>query len=156
MSGGTREGFCTIGNIMGKMNLPRMISLFAALALSATLAYAQAPGRMIVPYPPGGALDAMARIMAERLTEATSRRFVVENRTGAAGAIGSASLKGGPTDGSLLLFAPDSNISVYPGMFAKPAYVPLNDFVAVAHSGDYRITLAVHPSVPANDVKSFV
>lgn len=130
------------------------VSLFCALTSSLVLA--QTHGRMVVPYPPGGALDTMARVMAERLTEATGRRFVVENRTGAAGAIGSASLKGGPTDGSLVLFAPDSNISVYPGMFAKPAYVPLVDFVAIAHTGDYRITLAVHPAVPAFDVKSFV
>jgi tripartite-type tricarboxylate transporter receptor subunit TctC len=134
------------------MRLLGIVSLLAA----ATLAHAQSTGRMVVPYPPGGALDAMARVMAERLGDASGRRFVVENRTGAAGAIGSASLKGGPTDGSLLLFAPDSNVSVYPGMFAKPAYVPLVDFVAIAHTGDYRITLAVHPSVPANDVKSFV
>jgi len=127
-----------------------------SLLVAATLAHAQSTGRMIVPYPPGGALDSMARVMAERLADATGRRFVVENRTGAAGTIGSAALKGAATDGSVLLFAPDSNVSVYPGMVAKPAYVPLVDFAAVAHTGDYRITLAVHTSVPANDVKSFV
>ena len=140
------------------MKLPRLFSYAAslALALTAGTAAAQPTGRMVIPYPPGGSLDAMARVMADRLSEATGRRFVAENRAGAAGAIGSATLKGGPTDGSLLLFAPDSNISVYPGMFEKPAYVPLTDFVAIAHTGDYRITLAVHPSVPANDLKAFV
>jgi tripartite-type tricarboxylate transporter receptor subunit TctC len=56
----------------------------------------------------------------------------------------------------VLLFAPDSNISVYPPTVTKPAYVPLTDFVAIAHSGDYRISLAVHASVPANDLRSFV
>ena len=136
------------------MILPKLLALSCALVCS--LAFAQPTGRVIVPYPPGGALDAMARIMADRLSEATGRRFVVENRAGAAGAIGSASIKGAATDGSVLLFAPDSNVSVYPGMFEKPAYVPLNDFVAVAHTGDYRITLALHTSVPANDLKGFV
>src|SRR5205823_2918821 len=92
------------------VRLSRLLFSVLGLAGAATLAHAQVPGRMVVPYPPGGALDAMARVMAERLSDATGRRFVVENRTGAAGAIGSASLKGGPTDGSLLLFAPDSNI----------------------------------------------
>lgn len=133
----------------------RRFLLFLNLA-AATAAFAQPAGRVIVPYPPGGSLDAMARTIAAKLGEATGRTFVVENRTGAAGAIGSASVKGGPTDGSLLLFAPDSNISVYPPTVINPAYVPLTDFVGIAHSGDYRISFAVHPSVPANDLKSFV
>jgi tripartite-type tricarboxylate transporter receptor subunit TctC len=140
------------------MKFPPIFSLVAALALAgaAGLAAAQSSHRVVVPYPPGGALDAMARLIADRLGDATGRRFVVENRAGAAGAIGSASVKGAPADGSALLFAPDSNISVYPGTVAKPAYVPLADFVALAHTGDYRISLAVHPSVPAGDLKSFI
>jgi tripartite-type tricarboxylate transporter receptor subunit TctC len=133
-----------------------LAAIATLLAAIVTPAAAQAPGRVIVPYPPGGSLNAMARLVADRLSESAGRTFVVENRGGAAGAIGSAALKGGPTDGSLLLFAPDSNISVYPPTVTKPAYVPLTDFVAIAHSGDYRIALAVHPSVPANDLKSFV
>jgi tripartite-type tricarboxylate transporter receptor subunit TctC len=140
------------------MRIRKLLSLLGALALAcaATLAAAQAPGRIVVPYPPGGALDAMARLMAEKLSDAGARRFVVENRAGAAGAIGAASVKGAATDGSVLLFAPDSNISVYPSMMPKPAYIPVTDFVAIAHTGDYRITLAVHPSVPASDLRSFV
>ncbi len=130
--------------------------LFFLTLAAATAASAQPSGRVIVPYPPGGSLDAMARVIAGKLSDATGRNFVVENRTGAAGAIGSASLKGGPTDGSLLLFAPDSNISVYPPTVVKPAYVPLTDFVGIAHSGDYRISFAVHPSVPAKDLKEFI
>jgi tripartite-type tricarboxylate transporter receptor subunit TctC len=136
------------------MKLPKLISL--VFTLVSTAALAQTPGRVVVPYPPGGALNAMGRLIADRLGEATGRAYVVENRAGAAGAIGSATLRGGPTDGSVLLFAPDSNISVYPATTAKPAYVPLSDFVALAHGGDYRISLAVHPSVPANDLKSFI
>jgi tripartite-type tricarboxylate transporter receptor subunit TctC len=130
--------------------------LFLLTLAAATAACAQSSGRVIVPYPPGGSLDAMARVIAGKLSDATGRNFVVENRTGAAGAIGSASLKGGPTDGTVLLFAPDSNISVYPPTVVKPAYVPLTDFVGIAHSGDYRISFAVHPSVPAKDLKEFI
>jgi tripartite-type tricarboxylate transporter receptor subunit TctC len=136
------------------MKLPKLALLL--FLLGSSFALAQSPGRIIVPYPPGGSLDGMARLIAERLTQASGRRFVVENRAGAAGVIGSASLKGAAPDGSTLLFAPDSNISVYPGTTAKPAYVPLTDFVAIAHSGDYRISFAVNPSVPAQDLRSFV
>ena len=139
------------------MRSSKLLALIGVLALgAATLAAAQAPGRVVVPYPPGGALNAMGRLIGDKLAEATGRPFVVENRAGAAGAIGSAVLKGGPTDGSLLLFAPDSNVSVYPFIAAKPAYVPLTDFVAIAHTGDYRISLAVNAGVPANDLASFV
>src|SRR5688500_18022403 len=105
-----------------RMRLFRLLWLLAVFPLTCL---GQTAGRIIVPYPPGGSLDAMARVMAGKLADATGRSYVVENRTGAAGAIGSASVKGGPTDGSLLLFAPDSNISVYPFTVAKPAYVPL-------------------------------
>src|SRR5438067_12673306 len=113
--------------------IARLLCLLLAVAASAALA--QSPARLIVPYPPGGSLDALSRIIAGKLGEATGRSFVVENRAGAAGVIGSGSLKGGPTDGSLVLLAPDSNISVYPATVAKPAYVPLVDFVSIAHAG---------------------
>ena len=134
----------------------RTSKLLWLLLAAAGVAGAQSTGRVVVPYPPGGSIDTMARVIAGKLAEATGRSFVVENRAGAAGAIGSASVKGGPTDGSLVLIAPDSNISVYPATVAKPAYAPLEDFVAIAHTGDYRIALTVHPSVPAQDLKSFV
>src|SRR2546421_10215087 len=102
--------------------------LFTLLAsIAATVASAQSAGRVIVPYPAGGSIEAMARIVAGKLSEATGRSFVVENRGGAAGAIGAASVKGGPTDGSLILIAPDSNTSVYPATVVKPAYAPLED-----------------------------
>jgi tripartite-type tricarboxylate transporter receptor subunit TctC len=130
--------------------------LCIASSLFASAAFAQATGRVVVPYPPGGSIDAMARVVATKLGEATGRTFVVENRAGASGAIGCASLKGGPTDGSLVLIAPDSNISVYPATVKKPAYLPVVDFVALAHTGEYRIGLSINPSVPAADLKSFI
>ena len=119
-------------------------------------ANAQTQSRIIVGYPPGGALDAVARILAERFSEALGRAFVVENRAGAAGTIGAEALKGAAADGSLLLVAPDSNISVHPHVTRKPTYHAPTDFVAIAHAGEYRIALAVHAGVPAADIKSFV
>lgn len=140
------------------MRFSKSYSLVGALALAgaSTLAAAQTQYRILVGYPPGGALNAVARLLADKLAEATGRPFVVENRAGAAGTIGAAALKGAPADGSTLLFAPDSNISVYPHTVKKPAYTPLTDFVAIAHGGNYRIALAVNATVPANDLRSFV
>jgi tripartite-type tricarboxylate transporter receptor subunit TctC len=128
----------------------------ACLALVASSTHAQTAHRIIVGYPPGGSLDAMARILAEKFGEALGRSFVVENRSGAAGVIGAELLKSAAPDGSTLLLSPDSNISVYPHTVRKPAYVPLQDFTGIAHTGDYRIALAVHPSVPATDLKGFL
>ncbi len=133
-------------------------ALAAGLSLASLTppAAAQTSNRIIVGYPPGGSLDAMARVLAERFSEGTGRNFVVENRSGAAGVIGAELLKSAPGDGTTLLLAPDSNISVYPHTVKKAAYLPLQDFVGIAHTGDYRIALAVHPSVPANDLRSFL
>jgi len=140
------------------MRFSKSYSLVGALALAgaSTLAAAQTQYRVLVGYPPGGALNTVARMLADKLAEATGRPFVVENRAGAAGTIGAAALKGAPADGSILLFAPDSNISAYPHTVKKPAYTPLTDFVAIAHCGDYRIALAVNATVPANDLRSFI
>ena len=123
-------------------------------AAASTVAWAQ--HRIIVNYPPGGGLDATARMIAEKLSDHTGRSYVVENRTGAAGAIGAAALKSAPADGSMLLFAPDSNISVYPHTVKKPTYLPLADFVGVAHGGIYRIALAVSASAQAKDLRELV
>ncbi|MSQ70210.1 MAG: twin-arginine translocation pathway signal protein [Betaproteobacteria bacterium] len=139
------------------MHYPIWLSLVAA-ALAGTVlpAAAQTQNRVIVGYPPGGALNTVARLLADKLSDATGRAFVVENRAGAAGTIGAAALKGAPADGSTLFFGPDSNVSVYPHTVKKPVYTPLTDFVAIAHGGDYRIALAVHNSVPANDLRTFI
>lgn len=130
--------------------------LICALALATVSPFAAAQHRIIVNYPPGGGLDATARMIAEKLSESTGRAYVVENRTGAAGTIGAAALKGAPADGSILLFAPDSNISVYPHTVKKPTYMPLTDFVGLAHGGNYRIALAVSAAVPATDLRELV
>src|SRR5260221_2136795 len=103
-------------------------------SVAATVASAQSAGRVVVPYPPGGSIDTMARVIAAKLAEATARSFVVENRGGAAGAIGSASVKSGPTDGSLLLIAPDSDISRYPATLTKAADSPLEDILAIGRT----------------------
>ena len=81
---------------------------------------------------------------------------MVENRTGAAGQLAAEALKAAAPDGATLLMSADSNISAYPHTVKKPAYLPLADFVPLAHTGDYRIAIAVSNSVPANDLGSFI
>ena len=145
------------------MNFSIMFSTIASLALvAASLAGAPVPAaaqtqyRILVGYPPGGVQDQQARIFADKLREATGRPFVVETRTGAAGRLAAEALLLAAPDGATLLMTADSNISVYPHTVKKAAYSPLSDFVPIAHTGDYRIALAVGTAVPADDLHTFI
>lgn len=132
----------------------RLLATLAILALCATPALAQT--RIISGFPPGGGVDSLARIFAERLSEALGRPVVVETRTGAAGVISAQALKASAPDGNTLMVAPDSMISLYPHTVSKPAYDTLADFIPVAHLGGYPIALAVGAASPAIDLKEYI
>ncbi len=140
------------------MRNARIASVAVPLAISLFSAVAQAQGtaRILSGFPPGGAVDALARVFAEKLSESIGRPVVVETKTGAAGQIAAEALKASPPDGNTLMIAPDSMFTVYPHTVKKPVYDTLNDFVAVAHTGAYPIGLAVGAGVPANDFREFV
>lgn len=135
----------------------RFIRYFAAvMILGSAGVQAQVPMRILSGYPPGGAVDTLARIFGERLAEALGRPVVVENRAGAAGLIASEALKNSPPDGATLMIAPDSSITLYPHTVKKPAFDTLNDFVPVAHVGSYPIGFGVGAAVPAADLREYV
>ena len=138
------------------MRKARIASVAVALALFSALVQAQGTARILSGFPPGGAVDALARVFAERLSEGLGRPVVVETKTGAAGQIAAEALKAAPPDGITLMIAPDSMFTVYPHTVKKPAYDTLNDFVAVAHTGSYPIGLAVGVRVPAGDLREYV
>ena len=119
-------------------------------------AQAQTPIRVFSGFPPGGAVDALARVFGERLGEALGRPVVVENRSGAGGQIAIDAMRAAAPDGSTLLVAPDANISVYPHTVRTPAYDPRTEIAAVAHLGRYDIALAVGAAVPVTDLKGFL
>jgi tripartite-type tricarboxylate transporter receptor subunit TctC len=135
--------------------LPRSL-LFIIAALMAMSAGAQTPVRILSGFPPGGVVDIVARVLAERMTEALGRPVVVETKTGASGQLAGEALKAAASDGNTLMVTPDSNISAYPHTVKKPAYEPLKDFVAIAHTGNYDLGLAVHAGVTVSDFKQFV
>jgi tripartite-type tricarboxylate transporter receptor subunit TctC len=132
--------------------------VFSSIALVITLcaAPASAQTRIICGFPPGGAVDALSRIFAERLAEALGRPVVVETRAGAAGVIAAVAVKSSHPDGNTLMVAPDSLITLYPHTVKKPAYDSLNDFLPVAHVGSYPFGFVISSTVPANDLKEYV
>jgi tripartite-type tricarboxylate transporter receptor subunit TctC len=134
-----------------------IFSSSALLAVSAFIGGVQAqtwptrPVKMIVPYAPGGATDAVARPWADRLGQAFGQQFVVENRGGASGAIGVEAAAKSPPDGYTLLFTPSAPLSVLPHLRKTP-YDPIKSFDPIGRAGDVINGFVIHPSV---GVKTF-
>jgi tripartite-type tricarboxylate transporter receptor subunit TctC len=111
--------------------------------------------RMIVPFAPGGSTDALARIVAQGMTEGLGQPVAVENRPGAGGNIGVEMVGRSPADGySLIIVA--SGFVVNPSMYARVNYDPVRDFAPISYLANVPSLLVVHPSVPVNSVKELV
>jgi tripartite-type tricarboxylate transporter receptor subunit TctC len=111
--------------------------------------------RIIVPLPPGGSNDLLARIAAERLTASLGQPVVVDNRPGASGNIGTELVARSAPDGHTLLMANTAHV-INPSLFAKLPFDPLADFAGIALMSSVHFVLVVHPSVPARSVKEFI
>jgi tripartite-type tricarboxylate transporter receptor subunit TctC len=132
----------------------------SALALTAVSASAQSwpakPIRVMVPFPPGGSTDIVARIMAQKLEKPLGQPLVVENRGGAGGTIGAAVGAKAAPDGYLLTFGSTSTHVVAPSVYQKLAYDPVKDFAPISLVAVTPYLLAVNPNVPAKTVKELV
>jgi len=139
--------------------LARM-TLAAVLALAATVSsgqlYPSKPIRIIVPFPPGGAVDFYARVVQEPLSEALGQPVIVDNRAGASGMIGADVVAKAPPDGYTLLLGNIASLAINVGIYPKMAYDPAKDFTPIMHTVDVNYVLVVHPSVPANSVAELV
>lgn len=118
--------------------------------------YPVKPVRVVVPFPPGGTADTLGRIVAGKLTESLGQNFVVENRPGAGGLVGSELASQAAADGYTLLVSGIASHAIAPALAAKPPFDPVNGFTHVALFGGPPSVFAVHPSLPAKDVKAFV
>jgi tripartite-type tricarboxylate transporter receptor subunit TctC len=110
---------------------------------------------LVVPFGPGDPPDIYARLIAAALTDVLGQQVIVENRSGAAGTIGTASVAGGASDGYTLLLA-EITFVVGPNLFANRKYVPLRDFVPVVSLSRANMFLVVNPSFPAKTVSELV
>lgn len=132
------------------------VFIAAAVLACAAPAQAQTPVRMLSGHPPGGAVDTLARVFADKLSEALGRPVVVENRTGAGGQIAASVLKSSAADGSNLQTIPASALTLYPHTTQTPVNDTLNDFVPVAHVGSYETGLVVNANVPVRTLEEWV
>jgi tripartite-type tricarboxylate transporter receptor subunit TctC len=141
--------FHAVGGIIAAFVLP-------SAAAKAEDGYPSKPIRIVVPFAAGGPTDTVARLMGAKMGELLGQQFVVENRTGAGGNIGADVVAKASPDGYTLLMATVSTHAINPGLYKKMPYDPVRDFAPIGQVGVTPTLLAVHPSVPATDVKSLV
>ena len=135
--------------------------LLAAIAASMTDACAQSgyPSRsirFIVPYPPGGPTDLMARSMSGRLSEALGQMVVVDNRAGAGGNVGAEIAAKSPPDGYTLLMGAISTHAINASLYTKLAFDPVKDFAPVTQASIIPLVINAHPSLPVANVKDLI
>ena len=118
--------------------------------------YPARPIRLVVPFPPGGAVDAYARIVQVRLGEQLGQPIVIENRGGAGGMIGADLVAKAAPDGYTLLVGNIAALAMNVGVYASMPYDPLRDFTPVMHSVDVNYALVIHPAVPVKTVNELV
>ena len=119
---------------------------FVAVPFAQT-AYPTHPGRIIVPFPPGGPADVLARIAGDKLGQALGQPFVVENRPGAGGNIGMEQGAKAAPDGYTLTLAPVGNLTIAPSLYSKLPYDPAKDYAPITVLAAVPNVLIVHPSV---------
>lgn len=139
-----------------KTLLSLALSALIAGAAQAQTDYPNRPPRFIVPFPPGGSVDIVTRIVAAKWGELLGQPMVVENRAGAGGNVGADYAARAAPDGYTILSCGIASHGVSPALYNKLPYDHLRDFAPISLMGKTPNCLVVHPSVPAQSLKEFV
>ena len=135
-------------------NIERAVLLisigFATPALAAD--FPEKAVRFIVPFPPGGGTDALARLLAVKLTETWNQQIIIDNRGGAQGSLGTALGAKAAPDGYTITLGHSGALVINPHMYNNPGYDTLRDFAPVTRGTEMPYVLVVHPSVPAKNM----
>jgi tripartite-type tricarboxylate transporter receptor subunit TctC len=136
------------------------LSGLTGLLFTAGLAFAQSypakPVRLVVPFPPGGPADSVARILAQKLSDVLGQPVVVDNRAGATGTIGAGIVAKAPPDGYTLLLGTSNELAMSPGLFDQLPYDPTRDFTPLSNVINFPNILVVNPHLPARSVTELV
>lgn len=117
---------------------------------------AQAPLRIVVGFPPGGALDILARVVGQRLTETLGRPVVVDNQPGAGSLIAAQAVARAQPDNATILLAPVVVPAFFPALYPRMSFDPVQDLTPVAELGDFSLALVAAPTVPARNLVEFI
>jgi len=132
------------------------IFLFALPLAVQAQAYPNRAIKFIVPFPPGGNLDFVARTIQPKLSEALGQQVVIENKGGAGGIIGAEYASKQPNDGYSIFLGNTGTLGIYPAVYPKLPYDPVKDFAAVGLTSTNAVLAVLHPSVPANSLREFI
>jgi tripartite-type tricarboxylate transporter receptor subunit TctC len=135
--------------------------IFAALLVgfsqpAALAQYPTKPVHIVVPYPPGGAVDAFARVLSQNLSDVWGQQVLVDNRPGASTMIGAEQVAKAPADGYTLLLTAELTFATVPHLYEKIPYDPLKDFAPITGLVSATQALVANPSVSAKTVKDIV
>ena len=128
----------------------------AAQTVDASIAYPVRPVRLIVPYPPGGGNDTLARLFGQKLTESWGQQIVIDNRPGAGTLIGTQLAARAAPDGYTLLLSSIATHAVAPNLYRNPGYDPLKDFTPVTLLAVAPTVLCVNTAIPAKSVQELI
>ena len=132
------------------------LSLTLAAGAALAQAYPAKPIRIVVPFAPGGTSDILARAIAPKMTEAWGQPVVVENKTGANGNVGAEFVVRSAPDGYTMLLSDVGAIAINPSVYPNMPFDPVKDFSPIVMVSYSPHVLAVHPSVPATNVRELV
>jgi tripartite-type tricarboxylate transporter receptor subunit TctC len=144
------------------MPLDRLARAAAALVLTMTSMFSQAqswpskPVRFVIPFPAGGSTDIVGRLIGEKLSQRLGQQFIVDNRAGAGGTIGSELVAKSAPDGYTIVMGTSSTHAIASSLYGKLPYDATRDFAPVSLLGTATIMLVVNPSVPAKNVQELV
>ena len=145
-----------------KLSIPCVYACGVSLACGAAHAQGQTqwqpnrPVQIIVPNPPGGGPDFIARLLAPRLAEAVKQNVVVDNRSSNNGIVGTEAATRGAPDGTSMILGNSGTHAINASLYRKLPYDPLRDFVAVTEIAAPALVLLTHPSVPARNLKELI
>jgi tripartite-type tricarboxylate transporter receptor subunit TctC len=139
-----------------KLRSPALLFTAALLSFAAAAAYPERPVTLVVPFPPGGATDVIARIVAKDLGQRLGQPVVVENKAGAGTVIAAGFVAQSPADGHTLLISSNTTFTVNPALRPKLPYDPQKSFEGVGILGTSPLVLLANPTVPARTVKDVI
>jgi tripartite-type tricarboxylate transporter receptor subunit TctC len=141
-----------------KWTIVLAVTACAALAApcGAEEQYPSRPVKLVLPQPAGGAVDLIARALADRLAEQMGRPFIVENMPGANGSLAGGNVARSPSDGYTLMLAVDSNLVINPSLYHTLTYDPFKDFAPISIIARLNMVLVANPKISANSVKELI
>ena len=132
------------------------LSIFAITAQAQTTDFPNKPVRIVVPFPPGGATDITARVVAEKLSAKWGQAVVIDNKAGAGGNVGSDLVAKSVPDGYNIVLGVTGSHAINVSLYKKMPYHPLNDFEPLSQATIYPNAIVVNPQVPANSLAELI